>query len=111
MSTREKMDEASVARIAKLSKIPLDEAAVTALSADFEESLDVVEALFAAESSDGPDSEVPIASPTLITPLKNVWREDEVQAEVMLSQAQALSGAKESHEGFFMVERVLKKAA
>lgn len=41
--------------------------------------------------------------------LENVTREDKVDESRMLSQAEALSGAKRKHEGYFVVPAILEE--
>jgi aspartyl-tRNA(Asn)/glutamyl-tRNA(Gln) amidotransferase subunit C len=41
------------------------------------------------------------------TGLENVMREDEIQAERILSQEEALSGTEKTHNGYFVVDMVL----
>jgi aspartyl-tRNA(Asn)/glutamyl-tRNA(Gln) amidotransferase subunit C len=44
-----------------------------------------------------------------VTGLENVFREDEIDPARMLTQAEALSNAKRTYNGFFIVDRVLEE--
>lgn len=44
-----------------------------------------------------------------VTGLENVFREDEIDTTRMFSQEEALANAKKTHNGFFVVGRVLEE--
>jgi Glu-tRNAGln amidotransferase C subunit. len=43
-----------------------------------------------------------------VTDLENVFREDEVDENQMLSQDKALQQAKNKHNGYFVVDQILE---
>ncbi|KKU90013.1 MAG: Aspartyl/glutamyl-tRNA(Asn/Gln) amidotransferase subunit C [Microgenomates group bacterium GW2011_GWA1_48_10] len=49
-----------------------------------------------------------IPATSQVTGLENIFREDEVDATRMLSQEDALSNAKETHNGFFKVPAIFE---
>ena len=44
-----------------------------------------------------------------VTGLENVLREDEIDESRILTQEEALSGAKSTHNGFFVVDRIFEE--
>jgi aspartyl/glutamyl-tRNA(Asn/Gln) amidotransferase C subunit len=102
MKTKAVVTTDDVAKIGKLANLSLtpDE---TALFADqFSHTIDVIDQL----------NEIDTAKLTLIgsvTHLENVTRADEVDESRTLTQEQALSGAKRTHKGFFVVDQILTK--
>ena len=89
-----------VVRIAALAKIPVTKDEVVVLAAGFTATMAVVEKL--------KEAKVANASATYyVTGLENVYREDIVEDDRMLTQDQALSNAKRTYNGFFVVDKVL----
>ncbi len=87
-------------KIADLSKIELTEEETSSFSEQFNSTLKVVENLNKLNTS-----EVEVAYN--ITGLKNVYREDKIDTKRLLSQAEALSNAKRTYNGFFVVGGIL----
>jgi len=99
-----KFDKEFVYGIADLAKIPIDDEQAEALAGEFAESMAVVDELTKI-NTDG-------VEPTYqVNNLVNAWREDVVDESRMLSQQAALSNAKRTHEGYFVVERVIDHEA
>ena len=91
-----------VVHVARLAQIPITSSEATMLSSAFSETLAVIEELQAV-SVDG-------VEPTHhVTGLSNITREDVVEENRMFSQAQALANAKQSHQGFFVVPRIIDR--
>ncbi len=91
----------NVAHLAKLVNMPLKPDEVKKLQAGFESTLKAVDKL----------KELPVAktkSTFQVTNLHNVWREDKLQPERQLTQKQALSNAKKTYQGYFVVPRVIE---
>lgn len=89
-----------VHHIAQLAKIPVSKKEEQALKEAFNETLGVIENLEELDTSK--------TEPThQVTGLTNVLREDVVIPERMLTQEQALAQAKQTHKGFFVVDKVL----
>jgi aspartyl/glutamyl-tRNA(Asn/Gln) amidotransferase C subunit len=89
-----------VRHVAELANIPITDNEAQTLESAFEETIGVV----------GHLSEVSTNStePThQVTGLENIWREDQVTAERMFTQAEALANAQSTHEGFFVVPQVI----
>lgn len=89
-----------VKHIAKLANIPVTDQEVADLTDAFEETLDVVANLQSVDTS--------FVEPThQVTGLENILREDVVDEAHMLTQEQALANAKETHDGFIVVPRII----
>ncbi len=83
-----------------LAKIPVTNKEEENFAEGFSKTLEVVDKLF--------DVNVDKVEPThQVTGLENVLREDKVIEENMISQEDALSNAKNKHEGFFVVDQIL----
>ena len=91
-----------VKHIAKLASIPITEEEEKSLRDDFRETLEVISELQAVD--------VEGVEPThQVTGFENVLREDVVNEENMLSQADALKNAKKTHDGYFVVPRIINE--
>lgn len=89
-------------KIAKLSNLTLDKKEENYLTDQFNETLKVVEDL------DDLDTEkVKITSQ--VTGLENIFREDRVTEDRMLTQKEATSNARRVHNGYFVVDAILNE--
>jgi aspartyl/glutamyl-tRNA(Asn/Gln) amidotransferase C subunit len=96
------IDKNLTKHVADLANIPISNQEAENLADAFEETLEVVDQL---QSLDVEQTE-----PThQVTGLTNVWREDKVNQEKMFSQQEALANAPKSHQGFFVVDRIISK--
>lgn len=97
-----KINQSTVKHIADLAQIPISDNESKQLTTAFLETLKVVDELQEIDTS--------LVEPThQVTGLKNVLRDDVVIKEQMFSQEEALSNAKNTHRGFFVVPKVLEK--
>ena len=90
-----------VSHIAKLSNLTLTSVEQKTLSRQFQDTLG-----FVAKLKDLDVTKVQ-GTPT-VTDLKNRFRKDIVDPVRQLTSSQALSNAKSTHKGFFVVESILK---
>ena len=90
-----------VYHIAGLSSLELTEEEVVLFQKQLSETLNSIDVLVKLEKET-------VASQLTyqVTPLSNVYREDETDPSRMFSQAQALSNSHRSHKGFFVVPGV-----
>lgn len=89
-----------VKKVSELASIPLTQQETEKLADGFTQTMKVVDTL----------STVTVANvePTSqVTGLENVFREDTIDTTHMLSQQEALANAKHTHNGYFVVSRVL----
>ena len=91
-----------VARLAALARIELTDQELERMAPELDIILEAV-----ASVSEVADADVPPMSHAM--PLTNVFREDVVRPG--LTQEQALAGAPATHEGMFLVPRILGEEA
>lgn len=95
------MKTATVKHIANLSNIPVTDEEAIKIQHAFDETLQTISNL---EQVD-----VTGVEPThQVTGLENVLREDIVDSERSFSQEEALANAKQTHNGYFVVPRILE---
>lgn len=91
-----------VKRIAELARIPISPEETEKLAVGFTTTYEVVDGLNAANTTG-------MTMTQQVTGLENVMREDVIDEERTFSQAEALRNAKNTHNGFFVVDQVLDK--
>lgn len=97
-----KINQSTVKHIATLAQIPISNEESEKLTTAFLETLEVIDELQEIDTN--------TTEPThQVTGLKNVLRDDVVIEEQMFSQKEALSNAKHTHQGFFVVPKILEK--
>jgi len=89
-----------VKKLATLSKLKIDKKEEEYFKKQFEKTLKIVEEFDRLDTS----KTVPTY---IVTGTENVMREDEIDTTKMLSQEEALSNAKSTHNGFFVVDAIL----
>jgi aspartyl-tRNA(Asn)/glutamyl-tRNA(Gln) amidotransferase subunit C len=95
-----KFTSEDVQKIAKLATIPVSDEEANTLAAGFTTTMKVVDELAKVD--------VEGVEPTSqVTGMENVFREDEVDTSNALTQEQALSNAKRTHNGYFVVDQIL----
>lgn len=90
---------ADVKKIATLANLPLTESQLTSLTHAFDQTIDVVDELQKLDTN----SVVPTSQ---VTGLENVFRDDVVDETRMFPQEVALSNAKRTKNGFFVVPAI-----
>lgn len=102
MKNKTKITKNQIKHIANLANIPVSVKEQEQLSAAFEETLDTI--------SDLQSVDVSKVEPThQVTGLENVLREDKVDTTNMFTQQQALANAKQTHNGYFVVPRIIEE--
>jgi len=91
-----------VAKVSKLANLTITPAEEDLFAEQFSSTIDVVNQLNEIDTRGIP----PTSS---VTKLENVTRPDEVDQDRVLTQAEALSGAKKVHRGYFVVNQILEK--
>ncbi|GAB4218605.1 MAG: Asp-tRNA(Asn)/Glu-tRNA(Gln) amidotransferase subunit GatC [Candidatus Microgenomates bacterium] len=97
-----KLDKNLVLKISHLAKIPVSDDEADKLLAGFNKTLEVVDELFKVDIK----NIEPLHQTTL---LENVFRDDVVDEDNMLSQDEALSQAKNKYNGYFVVNQILEE--
>ncbi len=87
-----------ISHVAKLANLPLTDEEKKKFAAQLEETITYVESLEKVDTAN-------IEPTSQVTGLENVIREDIVKPS--LSQDEALSNAKQTHNGFFKVKGIL----
>jgi aspartyl-tRNA(Asn)/glutamyl-tRNA(Gln) amidotransferase subunit C len=95
-----KITATQVKNIANLAHIPVTDQESTKLATAFAETLDVIENLKSLNVQKTPIT-------YQVTGLENVLREDVVNEENMFTQEQALANAPKTHQGYFVVPRLI----
>lgn len=96
-----KLSVKDVAHIASLANLPVTDEEKEKIANGFNDVLSVIDKLFKVNVKD--------VEPThQVTDLENVFREDVIDDERMLSQEEALSNAKRKHNGYFVVDQILE---
>ena len=91
-----------VAKVGLLANLPLSEAEKKLFADQFSTTIDVVNQLNEIHTT-------LIAPTSQVTHLENVARPDVIDHDRILPQAVALSGARNVHQGFFVVKQILEK--
>ncbi len=89
-----------VDKIARLANIPVTDEEKEDLARGFTTVVGVLEELKEIDVTD-------VHPTNQVTGLENVTREDEVDVTRMFTQEEALTNAKHTHNGFFVVDQVL----
>ena len=90
-----------VEKIAKLAHLTLTPSQQQQFTQQLSPVIDYVSKIQALDTTNVPET-------SQVTGLENVLREDEVDAGRMLTQEEALSNAKRTHNGFFVVKAIFE---
>ena len=102
MKNRTKITKKQIQHIANLANIPVTDTEQEKLRVAFDETLTTIAELQSVNIKN--------TEPThQVTGLINVLREDIVDSEHMFSQQQALANAKQIHNGYFVVPRIIEE--
>ena len=93
---------AEVEHTAKLANLKLPEKQLRKLHRELETVLAYMSKIQALKTDNTEETHQ-------VTNVVNVLREDKVDKNRMLSQEEALANAKETHDGYFLVEAILDK--
>ena len=99
---KKQITQADVEKIARLANLEVSDKEKKLFSEQFTHSLDVINQLQEVDTQG-------VRTTHQVTGLKNVTREDKIDETRMLSQKEALSQAKKTHKGFFVVPAVIHK--
>ena len=88
-----------ISHVAKLANLPLSDEEKKKFSKQLEETIEYIESLNEVDTKD-------VEPTSQVTGLENVTRQDTVKPS--LTQEEALSNAKSTHNGFFKVKGILQ---
>ena len=91
-----------VAKVGALANLPISEEERKLFAEQFSTTIDVIDQLNEIDTKG-------IIPTSQVNHLENVTRPDVVDHDRVLTQEQALSGAKNVHQGFFVVKQILEK--
>jgi len=89
-------------KIARLANLPLNETQTNELTEQVGVTVSYVSELQTLATDN-------VAETSQVTGMENVLREDVIDESRMFSQEEALANAKRTHNGFFVVDRVLEE--
>lgn len=93
---------AETKKISLLANLPLSEKQTATFSAQLSSVLDYISKIQSLDTAG-------VEETAQVTGLTNVFREDVVDESRMLTQEQALSNAKRTHNGYFVVNAVFEE--
>lgn len=91
-----------VAKVGVLANLSITEEEKKLFAEQFTTTIDVIDQLNEIDTKG-------IAPTSQVNHLENITRPDELDLDHVLTQQQALSGAKNVHQGFFVVKQILEK--
>lgn len=91
-----------VAKVAVLANLPVTQAEKKLFADQFSTTIDVIGSLNEIDTNG-------ITPTSQVNHLENVTRPDVIDKDRVLTQAEALSGSKNVHQGFFVVKQILEK--
>lgn len=97
-----KITTEDVAKVAKLASLTLSDDEIKKFPEQFNKTIEVIDQLSELDTSN-------VKPTSQVIDLKNITRPDVVDTERVLSQASALSNAKKTHNGYFVVKQILNK--
>jgi len=100
--SKKQVTQADVEKIARLANLEVSDKEKKLFSKQFTDSLDIIDQLQEVDTQG-------VRTTHQVTGLKNITREDKIDETRMLSQKEALSQAKKTHKGFFVVPAVIHK--
>lgn len=89
-----------VKHVARLANLPITDDQIPKFQSQLESILEFVKTVQTVDTDGVPET-------TQVTGLENIWREDVVEDSRTFTQDEALSNAKNKHNGFFMVKAIL----
>jgi aspartyl-tRNA(Asn)/glutamyl-tRNA(Gln) amidotransferase subunit C len=95
------MAKINVQHLAKLVNIPVSSKEVKKLESGFKETLESIDLLNQLDTNN-------LNSTFQVTGLKNIFRQDKTDLSRVLTQKQALSNAKKTYQGYFVVPSIFK---
>ncbi len=93
---------ADIVKVAILANLTISDEEKKLFTDQFSQIIDVVDQLNEIDTTG-------VVPTSQVNHLENVTRPDVVDKDRILTQAEALSGAKNVHKGFFVVKQILEK--
>jgi aspartyl-tRNA(Asn)/glutamyl-tRNA(Gln) amidotransferase subunit C len=96
-----KLTKSEVLHVAKLAKLELSDSCLTKYTSQLSKIIDYVSELSEIDTDN-------IEPTSQTTGLENVYREDEIQPDKVLTAEEALSGSDKIYNGYFKVKAILE---
>ena len=91
-----------IRHIAQLANLELSDKEIKSLSPQFSSILDLVSKIKKLDTTN-------VSETSQVTGQENVFREDEVDSQRILTREEALSNAKNKHNGYFVVDAIFEE--
>lgn len=99
MSKKNLITKGTVRQMIRLSNLKVDPKELTYFTKQFDETLIIVNKLNRLSTEN-------ISGTSNVTGLTNVFRRDVIERDRMFTQKEALSNAKKTHKGYFLVKAI-----
>ncbi len=99
MAKKKLITKDTVKQMVRLSNLKVDPKEQTYFTGQFNETLNTIAKLNQLDTSK-------VKGTSHVTGLSNIFREDKVEKERMLTQSEALLNAKRTHNGYFVVKAI-----
>ncbi len=96
------IQSSDIKHIARLANLDLNDDQIKKITPQFSSVLDLVSQIQKLNTTNVPET-------SQVTGQENVFREDEVDGKRILTQEQALSNAKNKHDGYFVVDAIFEE--
>lgn len=100
MSSQINISTDDVKKIAQLANLQVSDQEVDLFAKQFSSTIEVINELNEIDTQN-------VNATYQVTGLQNITREDEISPENTLSQEKALINAKNTHQGYFVVNRII----
>jgi len=97
-----KLTKAQVLHVGKLAKLSLKQSEVEKFKVQLTSIFDYVDSIAKMKTQGVPET-------NQVTGITNRFRKDEIIRDTMLSQKEALSGAKKTYKGYFVIKAIFDK--
>ncbi|MFV1917116.1 MAG: Asp-tRNA(Asn)/Glu-tRNA(Gln) amidotransferase subunit GatC [Patescibacteria group bacterium] len=99
MSKKNLITKGTVRQMIRLSNLKVDPKELNYFTKQFDETLIIVNKLSRLSTEN-------ISRTSNVTGLKNIFRRDVIERDRMFTQKEALSNAKKTHKGYFLVKAI-----
>lgn len=102
MPTAKMIKPTEIAHVARLANLPISQEEIDTYTQNLSTVLAYISKINGLSTEEVPET-------NQVTGLTNIFRQDEIDTSRILSQAQALSNARQTHNGFFVVSAVINQ--
>ncbi|MBI3954849.1 Asp-tRNA(Asn)/Glu-tRNA(Gln) amidotransferase subunit GatC [Candidatus Gottesmanbacteria bacterium] len=102
IQNKKPIHSSDIKHIAKLANLDLNDEQIKKITPQFSSVLDLVSQIQKLNTEN-------VIETSQVTGQENVFREDEVDTKRILTEEEALSNAKNKHNGYFIVDAIFEK--